>query len=73
MLDQFKQMKKAHQATAAGNFKVPVRVPVTGLACFDATHWTKKNPQVGYGHGTAQVKTLWELHPIWRLEFVEPP
>ena len=60
----------AHKATANGNFKTPVRVRVTGLAFFDATHWSKKNPQVGHGHGTAAVKTLWELHPVWKLVVV---
>jgi hypothetical protein len=49
------------------------RVTVTGYAFLDLAHanasdrWTKE----GYGHGDARVKTLWELHPVFKVEKAE--
>jgi hypothetical protein len=46
------------------------RITVLGFAFLDLAHagsidhWTKE----GHGHGTAAVKTLWELHPVFRVE-----
>ncbi len=70
LLKRLTQMKKKHQVSSVGNFTVPVRVRVTGLAFWDGAHWTKEDPVVGNGHGTQFVKTLWELHPVWKLDFV---
>jgi hypothetical protein len=60
-----------------------VHIRLTGLAFFDAFHYTLTyNPakpgrckftkaqaaQRGRNHGTCAVGTLWELHPTWKLE-----
>ncbi len=47
----------------------PLRVIVTGFAFYDSAHWSTKNPKKGHGHGTKYVGTLWELHPVWKIEF----
>src|ERR1043165_2033570 len=49
------------------DFETAMPITVTGLAFFDATHWSKKNPKKGSGHGTEFVATLWELHPVFSL------
>lgn len=49
----------------------PLRITVTGFAFYDAAHYSKKNPKKGHSHGTAFVGTLWELHPVWAVTFVE--
>ena len=61
----------------------PVRLRVRGSAFFDAAHYSTKfnaakpgkckfskeqKLKRGNGHGTCAVGTLWELHPIWRVE-----
>jgi hypothetical protein len=46
----------------------PVRVRVTGFAFWDGAHWSRRDGVRGCGHGTATVATLWELHPVWRVE-----
>ncbi len=63
----------------------PVRVKLRGFAFFDAFHYSAKfNPaklgkckftksqklKRGNGHGTCAVGTLWELHPVWKLQLV---
>ena len=72
ILDKRAEMKKAKLMKNAFDFKTPVRVKITGVGFFDATHWTKKKPKVGNGHGTKFVKTLWELHPVFDIEFPSP-
>ena len=49
-----------------------IRVQVGGFAFFDAFHYSRNNPKRGHGHGTAMVGTIWELHPIWQLQLVNP-
>lgn len=73
ILDRVAQMKKDKLATKTGDLKVPVRIKVTGVAFFDATHWTKEKPKIGNKHGTEFVKTLWELHPVFRLAIEDQP
>jgi hypothetical protein len=46
----------------------PVRVRLTGLAFWDGAHWCRRDGARGCGHGTPAVATLWELHPVWRVE-----
>lgn len=73
ILDKRAEMKSAKLMKKNGSdFKKPVRVTLTGVGFFDATHWTKKKPKVGHGHGTKFVKTLWELHPVFNVEFLPP-
>jgi hypothetical protein len=45
-----------------------IPIEVTGLAFFDAFHYSRANPKRGHGHGTAMVATLWELHPAWHVK-----
>lgn len=47
------------------NESIPVEV--TGLAFFDAFHFSAANPKRGHGHGSASVGVLWELHPVTKL------
>ena len=58
--------------TARGGDRIdlatPVRVRLTGYAFWDGAHWCRSNAARGCGHGTPQVATLWELHPVWRVE-----
>lgn len=49
------------------DFTTALPITVTGLAFFDATHWTASKPKKGSGHGTQFVATLWELHPVFDL------
>ncbi len=49
-------------------FMAPVRVRLTGYAFWDAAHQCQRDAVRGCSHGTATVATLWELHPVWRVE-----
>ena len=49
-------------------FTEPARVKLTGFLFYDGHHWSSKHPKVGWLHGSKQVGTLWELHPVWRVE-----
>jgi hypothetical protein len=70
VLDKLTELKKARQVKKNGmDFKSAVPITITGTAFFDGTHWTKRNPKVGHGHGTKFVKSLWELHPVFRVSF----
>lgn len=44
---------------------IPIRV--TGYAFFDGHHWSSKSLR-GNKHGTAYTATLWEIHPVWKVE-----
>lgn len=44
--------------------RTSVPVTVTGFGFIDSYHWAKRKPKVGNGHGSANVATLWELHPV---------
>ncbi len=48
----------------------PVRVRLTGYGFWDGAHWCRRDGVRGCSHGTAQVATLWKLHPVWRVEVV---
>jgi hypothetical protein len=65
------------------NLKTPIRVKLVGYAFFDAhhytTHWkTSKGGHCGFtpeevrqrgsDHGTCYVGTIWELHPVCKVE-----
>ncbi len=65
------------------NLNVPIHIKVTGFGFFDAHHYSVnwKNSkggnchftpaqvhQRGSSHGTCNVGTIWELHPIWLVE-----
>ena len=49
----------------------PLRVKVIGYAFYDSAHFSKKNAKKGHGHGTKYVGTLWEIHPVWEIEFTD--
>lgn len=67
ILNKVNELRQQGQVTPAGNLRRSFRVKVTGLAFFDATHWSAQDTQRGHGHGTALVETLWELHPVWHV------
>lgn len=46
----------------------PIRVRLTGYAFYDGKHYSPKNPKRGTGHGSSAVATLWEIHPVWKVE-----
>ncbi|MBI5515506.1 MAG: hypothetical protein HY909_17125 [Deltaproteobacteria bacterium] len=50
------------------DLSLPVRVRLTGLAFWDGAHWCHRDGARGCGHGTPMVASLWELHPVWRVE-----
>ena len=47
----------------------PIRVQVLGFAFFDAWHFSAANPQRGNHHGSPQVGSIWEIHPVWAIIF----
>ncbi|HEV2714623.1 MAG TPA: hypothetical protein VGU64_05120 [Terriglobales bacterium] len=55
------------QRTMTRNFKTPIPIRVTGYAFYDGAHWTKNDVQ-GHNHGSAFTATLWEIHPVWKIE-----
>lgn len=44
------------------------KIALTGYPFWDSAHWAKADPKKGHNHGSAQVGTLWELHPAWKAE-----
>jgi hypothetical protein len=66
--NKIRQMKRAGLVKSNGDPKRAVRVRITGLAFYDGAHWIHADAVKGHGHGTAFVKTLWELHPVLALE-----
>jgi hypothetical protein len=44
-------------------------VVVTGFAFVDLSHQCGRDKKAGCQHGGAQVKTLWELHPVLALKW----
>jgi hypothetical protein len=49
------------------DFTHPIPIRVTGYAFFDGHHWSSKSLR-GNKHGTAFTATLWEIHPVWKVE-----
>ena len=47
----------------------PIPVRLTGYAFFDAVHYRRTMPVRGKSHGTRYVGTMWELHPVWNIDF----
>ena len=44
-----------------------VKIKVTGRLFNDSSHFAKDHPKTGNNHGSG-VATLWEVHPVWRVE-----
>jgi hypothetical protein len=70
MLRKVAELKKA-KLMSGKDLKRPLRVRLTGLAFYDGAHARKDEFLVGHGHGGKLVATLWELHPVWDVVFVE--
>lgn len=47
-------------------FDQPIRVQVLGFLFFDAWHYSTTKPR-GNNHGSAQVASIWEIHPVWAI------
>jgi hypothetical protein len=60
-------------STSATTLKHSIPITVSGLAFFDAFHYSKKNPKRGHGHGTKFVGTIWELHPVFAVSIGAQP
>lgn len=46
----------------------PVHVRLTGYLFWDGARWCPENPGRGCGRRSDEVASLWELHPVWRVE-----
>jgi anti-sigma B factor antagonist len=46
----------------------PIRVQVLGFMFFDAWHFSATNHR-GNSHGSPQVDSIWEVHPVWGIIF----
>ena len=44
-----------------------VKLQFVGYAFLDQWHQTNPATKTGHGHGGNEVKTLWELHPVWEV------
>jgi hypothetical protein len=44
-----------------------VKVLVTGWIFLDVSHQTKAPSKEGHAHGSRDVRTLWEVHPVFAL------
>ena len=54
-------------------FTSPVHMKITGFGFFDGVHKGFVSPsKPNGGHGSATVKTFWELHPAWEVRFLPP-
>ncbi len=49
--------------------EIPQTVQVLGFGFYDAWHFSSTNPQRGNHHGSPQVGSLWEIHPVWAIIF----
>jgi len=58
---------RTEKLVSGDKFKEPMHIVVKGIAFFDGAHFSTKHPKVGFKHGTEQVQTLWELHPVYEL------
>jgi hypothetical protein len=47
------------------------KVKVTGYAFLDLSHQCKTWPSKGCNHGGKEVMTIWELHPIYSIEWTQ--
>lgn len=70
MLRKVAELRKA-KLMSGKDLKSPLRVRLTGLAFYDGPHARKDEFVIGHGHGSKLVASLWELHPVWDVEFVE--
>ena len=43
-------------------------ITVTGYGFLDASHKSAKNPKKGNRHGSTDVMTLWEIHPVFEVK-----
>ena len=46
----------------------PVHVRLTGYLFWDGARWCAENPGRGCDRRADVVASLWELHPVWRVE-----
>lgn len=64
-------LKLLDPATVVGDGRLdphkPIPVRVTGYAFYDAVHFRNNLPR-GKSHGSKYVATLWEIHPVWKIE-----
>lgn len=68
-----RSLKEAQELTPGQRITLKSSVPIrlTGYAFCDAQHYTPREPKRGKGHGTQFVATIWEIHPVWKIEFLD--
>ena len=49
----------------------PLRVTVTGYAFCDSAHFSRRNPKKDMAMGPSTLGQLWEVHPVWKVEFAD--
>lgn len=57
--------------TAARRFNAStgfIKLTLTGYAFFDQSHYSYTNLKKGHSHGSRYVATIWEIHPVVKLE-----
>jgi hypothetical protein len=68
MRSRFPRRRKLGPGIAFGLLPA-VRVKITGFGFFDGVHKAMAGPKrPNGGHGSAPVKTFWELHPAWNIQ-----
>ena len=70
ILDRVAELKARNFVKRNGDLLRRIKVRITGFAFYDAAHWSRNDDIAGKNHGTVHVATLWEIHPILRLELL---
>jgi hypothetical protein len=60
----FAPTKKAKRLKGAA----AIKIAATGWVFLDLSHATNPPTKAGHAHGTADVRTLWEIHPVFKVE-----
>jgi hypothetical protein len=62
--------KRKEYDFGTGSIDVLPKITVTGLVFFDNAHISHDDPDAGHNHGSALVQTLWEIHPVFKVEWL---
>lgn len=47
-----------------------LKIRVVGYGFYDSSHWSEHDPIRGHNHGSAAVASLWELHPVFKIDIL---
>jgi hypothetical protein len=60
----------SRRATVGGPaLKKAIQLRVSGFAFYDGFHYSNADPQRGRDQGLRASERLWEIHPLWKVEF----